>query len=191
MKIGYWIVGVTGAALLHLTAFWLWIAVSNKTLPGESSAESHFELTLSGAVDSLVTEPTPEPAPESGSRLVESGVKVGGVGSSEVSGAGNITSSGDGEELAQYREQLQSWIRRFHLYPSRARRRKLEGTVLVEFELDDAGAVVATTLVGSSGEKVLDNAAIKTLRVASPMPAPPANVSERKFPVPLSYRLSE
>ncbi len=97
----------------------------------------------------------------------------------------------DGDELGDYKEQLQSWIGRFHVYPSRARRRKLEGTAVVEFELDDKGSVISTKLVESSGELILDKAAIRTLRSASPMPAPPASVSGRKFPVPLSFRLGE
>lgn len=48
-------------------------------------------------------------------------------------------------------------------YPFVARRRHIEGTVLVELDIDASGRVTATRLVTSSGCRMLDDAALQQL----------------------------
>ncbi|PSJ46352.1 hypothetical protein C7H85_06865 [Zobellella endophytica] len=48
-------------------------------------------------------------------------------------------------------------------YPSQARRRGLEGTVIVEVWLDERGQQVKRLLAQSSGVKVLDQSALKAI----------------------------
>lgn len=74
------------------------------------------------------------------------------------------SSAADSAAAAQVRSQLSSILVReicSHLqYPRNAVRRKLEGTVMMEFEVKD-GVVVDFTLRRSSGHKILDEAARK------------------------------
>ena len=49
-------------------------------------------------------------------------------------------------------------------YPFLARRRHIEGTVVVELDIDANGEVTATRLAESSGCRLLDDAAVQQLR---------------------------
>jgi len=62
-------------------------------------------------------------------------------------------------------------LQRFKRYPSAAR--GASGTVMVLFELNRAGEVISSKVQKSSGNSVLDEAAIDILRRASPFPAFP------------------
>lgn len=55
-------------------------------------------------------------------------------------------------------------------YPALARRRRLEGRAVVEFETDASGSVRAATLAASSGHDLLDVAALQAVRSAAPFP---------------------
>jgi protein TonB len=70
------------------------------------------------------------------------------------------------ERLAEIRRRLQAAVR----YPPSARRRGLEGTSLVEFEIDPAGLATAIALAGSSGHPILDRAARRSLVAAGVLP---------------------
>jgi len=63
-------------------------------------------------------------------------------------------------------------LQRFKRYPRAAR--GASGTVTVLFELNRAGEVVASKVTKSSGNTLLDEAALDLLRRASPFPAFPA-----------------
>jgi protein TonB len=49
-------------------------------------------------------------------------------------------------------------------YPEAARRRRVEGTVLVRIEVDAAGAAAACTIAVGSGSALLDAAALAAAR---------------------------
>jgi protein TonB len=63
-------------------------------------------------------------------------------------------------------------LQRFKRYPSLAR--GAQGTVVVSFVLNRAGAVIESAVTKSSGNDVLDREALEILRRASPFPAFPA-----------------
>jgi len=63
-------------------------------------------------------------------------------------------------------------LQRFKRYPSAAR--GAQGTVVVRFVLNRAGAVMESAVTKSSGNDVLDREALEILRRASPFPAFPA-----------------
>jgi protein TonB len=62
-------------------------------------------------------------------------------------------------------------LQRFKRYPSSAR--GAQGTVVVRFVLNRAGAVMESAVTKSSGNDVLDREALEILRRASPFPAFP------------------
>ena len=63
-------------------------------------------------------------------------------------------------------------LQRFKRYPSSAR--GAQGTVVVRFVLNRAGAVIESAVMKSSGNDVLNREALEILRRASPFPAFPA-----------------
>src|SRR5207302_8687236 len=82
---------------------------------------------------------------------------------------------------AAWEKALVSHLNRFKRYPDLARARSSQGDVAVEFTIDRLGSLVASRVVRSSGSQVLDEEALAVLQRASPLPAPPAQVSGTTF----------
>lgn len=75
-------------------------------------------------------------------------------------------------------------------YPRWARERELEGMVEIEFIIRQDGGVDGARIVGSSGHKILDKAALTTIERASPFPGLPRDIGESlKITVPIVYKL--
>ncbi|MBN1283384.1 MAG: TonB family protein [Proteobacteria bacterium] len=62
-------------------------------------------------------------------------------------------------------------------YPAAARRRGISGEPRVTFQIGEDGGVVWARLAGSSGEAMLDEAAVATVRRAAPLPYYPAPIT--------------
>lgn len=79
---------------------------------------------------------------------------------------------------------LDSWKRKIEAtgnlnYPAEARRLGLTGSLRLRVLLNQEGNIVEATLLSSSGENILDEAALKILHLASPFaPFPPAMCKE-------------
>ncbi len=63
-------------------------------------------------------------------------------------------------------------------YPEKARKKGLTGSLLIEVNLNPNGKLSSIRLLESSGKKVLDDAAIRIVRLAAPYAAVPAAVLE-------------
>ncbi|MFP4079960.1 MAG: TonB family protein [Ectothiorhodospira sp.] len=74
---------------------------------------------------------------------------------------------------------LEAWVRKVERvgnlnYPDEARRRRLTGSLVLSVLLDQEGRVLEIALAGSSGERVLDDAARRIVELAAPFaPFPP------------------
>lgn len=79
----------------------------------------------------------------------------------------------DGEKQA-YLARIRIAVEKNKVYPSRARRMKIQGNVQVEIAIDAAGNITAARMVRSSGEASLDEAALDTARKARSSGPPPA-----------------
>ena len=64
-------------------------------------------------------------------------------------------------------------------YPEEARRLNLSGSLRLDVALNKDGTINEITLRKSSGEKLLDSAAIKIVELAAPYPAFPKNIEEQ------------
>ncbi|MGN6521370.1 MAG: energy transducer TonB [Dokdonella sp.] len=78
-------------------------------------------------------------------------------------------------EFAAY---MRAWVARIERignlnYPDEARRRQLHGQLVLTVGLDRKGNVKSVDVIQSSGHKVLDDAAIRIVRLAEPFPALP------------------
>lgn len=89
------------------------------------------------------------------------------------------------------RLDLMNWLERHKRYPIAARRKGVQGAVLVRFVVSSEGVLLEKELLESSGSKHLDSAAMKLLSRAAPYPKLPeqlmADVLEVRLPI--EYRL--
>lgn len=85
--------------------------------------------------------------------------------------------------FAAYQQQL--WR---HIAARRPQGAGLSGEVTVRFSLSPAGALLSAEIAGSSGSANLDRIALRTLRLASPMPAPPQGVASERLVFTLPVR---
>lgn len=92
-----------------------------------------------------------------------------GVGRGPSAGPG-VGSGSSQEGFDEILAQIRSLIERAKHYPLMARRRGVEGTVDVTFEIQENGRVKGLKLTRSSGSSSLDEAALKTIRRAAPFP---------------------
>ena len=92
---------------------------------------------------------------------------------------------------ASWEKALASHLNRYKRYPRTARRRRIEGDVRVRFAVDRTGQISAAAVVASSGFAALDEEALAVLQRASPLPAPPAQVSGATFDLvlPIQFRI--
>jgi protein TonB len=93
----------------------------------------------------------------------------------------------------QYESVLYGWINRHKLYPMLAQRRGLEGSAAVRVRIDRDGRVIDRSLDRSTGQPLLDEAALDIVRRASPFPKVPPEYSGStfEFVAPIEYRLHE
>ena len=102
-------------------------------------------------------------------------------------------SSNNGEKdliRQRYKQQLLETIASHKYYPKRARRRHIEGRVEVGFVVMQDGVIENIRVADSSGESVLDKAALDAIRRAGrfdPIPIE-LGLSSWTFTVPLEYR---
>jgi periplasmic protein TonB len=74
----------------------------------------------------------------------------------------------------EFRNALLRHIARFQKYPKGAERQRLQGTVHAVFSVGRDGRLLGAWVKTSSGEAVLDKAAIDTIRRAQPLPVIPS-----------------
>ncbi|MEJ2314808.1 MAG: energy transducer TonB [Nitrospirota bacterium] len=165
------------------------IAIAEKPAPAPVSP---------GEVIKSAQEDAPEDTPEEGGgeAALREGESISSAGASFASPWGfsegveiPVGSSGAGfgeaglsraEALARIRRAIEREL----TYPPLARRRRLEGTVLAGFAIDEGGAPRDIEIVRSSGYSVLDDEVVEIIRRAAPFPYIPERVE-----VPVSFRL--
>ncbi len=89
-----------------------------------------------------------------------------------------------------YAAMVHHWIEQRKSYPARYAARGIEGTVILVFELDRRGRLLALRVAGSSGMQELDQLARAQVNAAAPFPRAPRDASwqSRMFTVPMRYR---
>jgi protein TonB len=102
--------------------------------------------------------------------------------------ARSILSVHDAMAVATWRKELLSHIDRYKRWPETDRAYHLEGEVTLEFTLDRAGRIVVSHVLHSSGSAVLDDAAMSTLKRATPLPMPPLHASDEALHLTLPIR---
>ena len=110
-------------------------------------------------------------------------------GSSGGAGIGNASP----DRLARhpYFARLMVWLQRHKTYPAELKRAKKQGTVLLNFSIGRRGELLSARVVATSGEPMLDQAALAMLQRASPMPALPDDLGldTLTLTIPVEYSL--
>ncbi|WP_029075655.1 TonB family protein [Kaistia adipata] len=103
-----------------------------------------------------------------------------GTGRSREAGAGAAANS-------NYKGKVQSAIRRHTRTPSKAARMGITGRALVSFTVQPSGAAKNIVLASSSGNALLDNAALAAVRQASPFPRMPEGMAQISLTAPIIF----
>jgi len=88
-----------------------------------------------------------------------------------------------------YLETISAWLERRKSYPMAARRRGLEGEVVVRLQLDNRGNVVSCGLARSSGHALLDDAVLRLVHGSQPFPTSQGGEQIPVFLVPVRFNL--
>lgn len=117
---------------------------------------------------------------------VAGGQKNGSVHSTSTTGS---VSGGNASELAAYKTALQRALQRRanNSYPQREKMMRKTGTVTIKFTLTPSGAISNVSVINSSGNSNLDNAAVRSAQAVS-MPPPPAGFPP-SVTVPIKFSL--
>ncbi|WP_456385542.1 TonB family protein [Desulfolithobacter sp.] len=94
--------------------------------------------------------------------------------------------SDHGPELRNYLRLIRQRIGRYKKYPLAARRRRIEGRVGIHFTVSATGELQEIKVSRTSGHRLLDRAALRAVRAASPLPPPPVGLSAGNQVVGLS-----
>jgi protein TonB len=130
----------------------------DKNKPGAQDAEGAFRV--------VSLNPGPEKEGVAGGRGEMLAKVPGGEGGS-LPGIPAGTSLKEGDSVLS---QIIRRIEEAKRYPRTARRMGIEGTTVVRFKLKPGGQVETVEVVESSGSDILDEASLKTVRDAAPLP---------------------
>ena len=99
--------------------------------------------------------------------------------------------AGASPQTDSYLARLVRHLSAYRDYPRRARRLGLQGTPVVVFEFDRAGRLLNYRLLDGSSHRILDDAALKMLKQASPFPPVPDGMTSEtfRFQLPVAFQL--
>jgi protein TonB len=134
---------------------------------------------------------TPSPSPQRGTpRQAASGVgdgqrRSGAPAASAAIGSGRERTSASPGEVSHYAGIVRARIARNRPSPSGRR-----GTAVIAFAIGQGGNLRFVRLARSSGDNVLDEAAVASVRRAAPFPPPPPGMSAAQltFSIPFRFR---
>jgi TonB family protein len=132
-------------------------------------------------------EPPEAEAPSPGAPKAETGAAPPNISQTAEASPPNISQIAEaaGKRILS---TLFSRIASAMTYPAAARRRGLEGSLVVAFAVDSSGSLVSSRVVSSSGSDILDRAGLELL--ASVFPVDNDARSRLELRIPMSYKLA-
>jgi len=119
-----------------------------------------------------------------GTDVVSPGSSQGNTSSAPVAAGGGQRHGSAGD--ASLRQKIRAALQANLVYPYIARKRQMEGSVMVSFRINQAGKPEAIRIIKGSGYSILDSAAQETVVKASPFPA-----SNNFIEVPITFTLKD
>jgi protein TonB len=106
-------------------------------------------------------------------------------------GAGGLAATGGSAAISSYQAQVLAHLSQHRVYPPEARERGITGVARIQFALSRDGRVLSASLIGGSGERLLDTAALDMVRRASPFPPFPEGIAQARidFAAPIRFDL--
>ena len=74
---------------------------------------------------------------------------------------------------ADYRDNVDSKIRNSVQYPARAKKRNLQGRVIISVTIGAGGEITELKIIQSSGHRILDRSVLKAVKDSAPFSSPP------------------
>ena len=132
-----------------------------------------------------------------GARAASSGTGQGGQGGGRGTGSGGGMGQGEGpgsgagSALQGYLRAVRQLLEKHKNYPHMARRRHLQGIVVLVFTISSGGQIESSRVGRASGHDLLDEAAQDTIRRVVRFPPFPAELNRQKLTIeiPLAFRL--
>lgn len=94
-----------------------------------------------------------------------------------------------------YEHQLSAWLEKYKRYPAIAQRRAYQGLVVVKFSINNEGLLLDYKIIQPSKYKSLNNAVVKMLKRATPMPAIPKEIRTSQgyyeYEIPVRFELNQ
>jgi periplasmic protein TonB len=155
------------------------------TLPAPAKAEAPAvpqqtradALAQMAAKDSKPSDPGPPAAnPNATPPTSRSAFPAGPAQSQSQAQPQTAIPSEGSKHVASYAARVRAHIESFKVYPPLARRRHQTGVVSLTFTIDRQGRVLSAQITKSSGNPVLDQAALDMLSAAQPLPKPPSHL---------------
>jgi protein TonB len=117
--------------------------------------------------------------------------RAAGARGTGQAGAGGQSPVGGTAAVSSYQAMVLAHLQRHRVYPPAARERGITGVAAVRFALAADGSVISAALARSSGESILDNAAVDMVRRASPFPPFPPGMGRARldFAAPIRFDL--
>ena len=136
-----------------------------------------------------VIEPTPQPEPlpiENPPKIVKKPVSV-----QEPSPVTPSPAPLSATAMAEYEQLLVAWLEKQKKYPTRAKRMRIEGEGRLRILINRTGQTQKITLEQSTGNRLLDKAALDMAKRANPFPPMPENDLRQtlEFIVPVVFAL--
>ena len=117
----------------------------------------------------------------------EAGFQKAGPSAPSNVGRGNVISTENSRYIKAHFSYIKDLIHKHLIYPAMAKKMGWEGKVIVSFIISSGGQARDIMLSKSSGHEILDDNALKAVRIAAPFPKPPV---EAQIIVPVLYRLN-
>lgn len=165
-----------------LVALCLWVIAQAAVMhPDEPVREEPVSLTIVApevAPDQIVEQPPEVIQPPPPEKVIEPPKEVVPVTDAPAPAIQEVVQppkvvpqvqpKGNPDAERQYVSDLKSQIDRRKVYPDTARDLGMTGEVEVEYELDRSGNLIRAEIVSSSGYKLLDQAALRTVKSLPP-----------------------
>ncbi|NHN39069.1 TonB family protein [Pseudomaricurvus alcaniphilus] len=105
--------------------------------------------------------------------------------------ARSVSSGGRAGSVQDYFTELMAWLNQHKDYPGAVKKKKQQGTVVIQFAIDRAGKVLHSKVKTSSGYPLLDQAALQMLAAAEPLPPLPRQFKREQLTlaIPIEYAL--
>ncbi|MEE9335528.1 MAG: TonB family protein [Granulosicoccaceae bacterium] len=145
--------------------------------PVSMTPESSNEIATPTSID-----PKPRPKPEA-----EVPAKVRAKSPTTTESLGNAAAKPAEVTQEEYVALLTERFRQSLFYPEIAKSRNWQGEVFISIKVGKNGKLRLVRVDKTSGHALLDQAAVDTVRISAPLPAPPAGYTD--FVVPLVFRM--